>query len=179
MEIANLPLDIQQLIWEAFVSGLHERMGQTPTIPADDLWDSYQTWAQTADEQTTRHVFVVYLLSRMPGVSSKHHRAPNGRIQRKWHIVSRDPAPHPAHHGVERFLQQLLLLRSFPSAKHAAPPLLELGHVVIKRRTALFHERLGEVEPVEDNGPKVEAVADARPQPPAFEVAPKRAECVR
>ena len=63
-----------------------------------------------------------------------------------------------------------LALRSLPSTKHAAPPLLELGHVVIKCRTTLFHERLGEVEPVEDDGPKVEAVAHAPPPGPVLDL---------
>ena len=58
MEIANPPLDIQQLIWEAFVSALHERMGQTLTTPRQTIFGTRtKTRAQTADEQTTRHVF--------------------------------------------------------------------------------------------------------------------------
>jgi hypothetical protein len=110
MEVTELPLDVQQLIWQAFVAGLHERMGRTLTIPADNLWDSYQTWAHTAGAQTTKYVFY-HLLCRMPGVSSKYHRAPNGRIQRNLHIVGRDLASisgTPAW-SMERFLQQLLL----------------------------------------------------------------------
>ena len=155
-------------------------MGRTLTIPADDLWDSYETWAHTADEQTTRHMFFPPAEPHALVSASKHHRAPNaGRIQRKWHIVSRDLAPPSSTPWSGAVPPAALAFEILPSAKHAAPPLLELGHVVIKRRTTLFHERLGEVEPVEDNGPKVEAVADARPRPPAFEVAPKRAECVR
>ena len=75
MEIANLPLDIQQLIWEAFVSALHERMGQTIFGTRNKPGPRQQTNRQPG-------MCFFYLLSSMPRRQLQAPQSP------QW--------PHPA-----------------------------------------------------------------------------------
>eukprot|EP00966_Prymnesium_polylepis_P113439 2623101-Prymnesium_polylepis.1 len=49
---------------------------------------------------------------------------------------------------------------------------------MLECNTAFCHQRFGEIQPKENDGSKVEAVAHTRPQAPAFEIIPERAKRV-
>jgi hypothetical protein len=104
--LKDLPLELQELIWEGYTCGLRLRAGRSVVLSQDALWEEFQVWASARGYPVSKFALVGHL-HRMDGVEKIDGGGP------LWVITAERMQRGSNPSVVERFMRWLLAREIF------------------------------------------------------------------